>query len=68
MRKAEKKSKEFLTGFKSAIEGESDQIKELPRKDEKDDVVLHLNYNLMLLEREMAFFNFAVQEITDIVS
>ena len=35
---------------------------------EKEDAVFYLNHNLLLLEREVAFFNFAIQEITDLVS
>ena len=33
-----------------------------------EDTVFYLNHNLLLLEREVAFFNFAIQEVTDLVS
>ena len=59
--------KEFSTGFKSTPGGRDDHKKDFLLLDEKEDMLLHLNRNLILLEREAAFFNFALQEITDLV-
>lgn len=37
------------------------------KSEEKKDLSFYLNQNLFLLEHEVAFFNFAIQEITDLI-
>ena len=50
-------------GFKQMIE---EKVSPPSSKEGKQDAVSHLNHNLLLLERQVAFFNFAIQEITEI--